>query len=197
MLRPGVLCVLSVWIAAQGCGNHDEERVEKQGACTLPTNQGNGPTYCRDDSYHSSYCIVFREGGTCDSLGYDFCCSNDSIGDWRFQSREDAEWHDEIYGQDCTYSQVPCATGNTQPATEEGCAWADCRSDAPSGSYQCQGNTIVRCDNGAWKEVVRCPALQNSDGYSCTCKGGCGTDYTVCSYAFKTCEGASYQTRPD
>ena len=75
-----------------------------------------------------------------------------------------------------------------------GCPWRSCSGNAPEGAYDCSGNAIVKCVNGTWEHVISCGTVENSDGYSCTCKGGCGVDYTECSYAFDVCDGHSYET---
>jgi hypothetical protein len=76
-----------------------------------------------------------------------------------------------------------------------GCPWnGNCSGKAPEGAYDCSGNAIVKCVDGRWEHVISCGTVQNGNGYYCTCKGGCGIDYTECSYAFDVCAGQSYET---
>jgi hypothetical protein len=82
--------------------------------------------------------------------------------------------------------------------TKNGCKWnGNCGSIAPEGAYDCSGNSIVKCIKGKWELVTLCSSITNSKGYSCTCKGGCGTTYVECSYAFDVCQGQRYKTCGD
>ncbi len=75
-----------------------------------------------------------------------------------------------------------------------GCVWTSCTTGAaPDGGYECQGNSLYQCVYGSWQLVITCPSL-TSDGYACTCKGGCGTSTAECSYAFNVCDGYQYAT---
>lgn len=78
------------------------------------------------------------------------------------------------------------------------CPWlGNCASSmAPDGAYDCNGNSLVQCNNGKWESVASCGSEHNSNdhGRGCTCKGGCGTRTTECSYAFDSCGGHSYET---
>ena len=86
-------------------------------------------------------------------------------------------------------------SGSDDEATKSGCPWnGNCSGKAPEGAYDCLGNAIVKCVNGSWEHVISCGTVENSDGYVCNCKGGCGVDYTECSYAFEVCDGHSYET---
>lgn len=87
--------------------------------------------------------------------------------------------------------------GSTGGPSGAACIWhGNCSTTAPQGAFDCSGNSVVRCENGSWKTVVGCGTLENGDGYSCTCKGGCGARTTVCSYASDVCEGYSFGTLP-
>ena len=95
-----------------------------------------------------------------------------------------------------------CSESNTDSATDAGsaaglasCQWhGNCSTTAPHGAYDCNGDSLMQCNNGTWDNVVYCGSTQNSDGDFCTCKGGCGTTDTVCSFAFKICEAHEYET---
>lgn len=94
---------------------------------------------------------------------------------------------------------LACASssgGGGGGTTGGSCAWhGNCSSTAPNGAYDCVADAeLVQCVNGHWQHIAGCTETQNSGGYFCNCKGGCGMDSTACSYAFETCEGQSYET---
>lgn len=78
------------------------------------------------------------------------------------------------------------------------CAWnGNCSTRAPAGSYDCLNDdlTLVTCINGVWEEVADCSGFFQGNR-TCTCKGGCGTETVVCSFAFEICGGQEYPTTP-
>ncbi len=90
---------------------------------------------------------------------------------------------------------LSCGGDDEDNASSGGCPWnGNCSGLAPEGGYDCLGNSIVQCINGNWENVISCSSTDNSDGRSCTCKGGCGLNKTVCSFAFDVCDGQSYET---
>lgn len=90
---------------------------------------------------------------------------------------------------------LSCSDNSNDNLSTGGCEWhGNCSTMAPEGAYDCSGNSIVKCVGGKWEHVKLCSSTENSDGYSCTCKGGCGVNTTECSYAFDVCEGQSYET---
>ncbi len=100
---------------------------------------------------------------------------------------------------------VLCACGGSDEAASQSastsCTWhGNCSTTAPNGAYDCSGNSLTKCVNGQWQQVVSCPSLTWTSGsgftYACTCKGGCGTTTTACSYAFNVCGGQDYPTLP-
>lgn len=88
-----------------------------------------------------------------------------------------------------------CSDPSSEGASSGGgCAWnGNCSTTAPAGAYDCLGNALVQCLGGTWEEVAYCPGFFEGNR-SCTCKGGCGVDYTECSYAFEVCGGQRYET---
>lgn len=97
-----------------GCGDDDEGSPLIKGTCAgSPTNEGNGPTYCREDVYYNEeYCPEFDENAGCSDFGYTFCCIEPSSPSriWRFKSIDDAEWHDDIYHESCASNPVSCSS---------------------------------------------------------------------------------------
>ena len=104
-----------------------------EGSCILPTNRGEGPTYCRDDTSDGYLCMDFRSDVSCRSRGFDYCCWSSS-GDVRFQfqSAEDVDDWESIYGEQCGVRQGACGSSSgtdAGPGTTDECRWdSDCRS---------------------------------------------------------------------
>ena len=77
-----------------------------------------------------------------------------------------------------------------------GCQWnGNCSIPAPNGAYDCLNDdrTLVQCIDGNWEFVVGCDSFTQGNN-PCTCKGGCGVDTTVCSFAFDVCGATEFDT---
>ena len=91
------------------------------------------------------------------------------------------------------------SSGNGGDASDTGrCEWhGNCSSTAPNGAYDSGSGSderIYKCIDGEWVSVINCRTVWNSDGYTCTAKGGCGTLEVVCSYAGKSCGIDDFET---
>jgi hypothetical protein len=88
------------------------------------------------------------------------------------------------------------SSGSAGSPSASGCPWIDgCSSNAPEGSYDCRGSTMVTCVNGEWETVVNCAATSTTISareYFCRCEAGCGLSGGRCAFADNTCEGHSY-----
>lgn len=76
------------------------------------------------------------------------------------------------------------------------CEWnGNCSIPAPNGAYDCLNDdrTLVQCIDGNWEFVVGCDGFFSGNN-PCTCKGGCGVDTTVCSFAFNICGSTEFDT---
>ncbi len=157
--RRAVLFLGAAALLVVACEGGEDFESEPRGACTLPTNGGEGPTYCKDDYVAATGCIIFSEGASCTTLGYDFCCLNEGR-EWKFSSRGAAEAHDEIYSQACASEPIECG--------DEDLSASSSSSGTPGQDKECTSNSSCgsrkKCKSG------RCVSVECTSDSHC---GGC------------------------
>ena len=190
----------------------------QRGACTTKWDRqgalSDGPLYCAVmyGDVCSRHGDTFYPNQTCTELGYGFCCKT-SLSSYRFRSKSDADWYDELSDpdkayDDCGASQVTCPAedvgapsgGSTSGGSTSGGA-GGCGS-SPEGAYRCDKESetgIEVCRGGAWEAADSCGcAVKVGDPrkppYVATCKVLIGTTPHAidCGYASVSCK----QCRP-
>jgi hypothetical protein len=102
------------------------------------------------------------------------------------------------FGTDCGDCGNRTGNGSNGGTSGKSCAWnGNCSTMAPEGSYDCLNDdrTLVTCIDGNWETVANCGGFFQGNR-TCTCKGGCGTETVVCSFAFEICGNQEYPTTP-
>ena len=120
-IRIETYMLLVITIIGSHCGDDAQNDDIERGACVFSTSRGTGPNYCMDESYHFTSCVEFLDKGTCDSLGYDFCCEPYSGADnWRFLSKSEATRAKELDITDCVDNPTNCFTsGGSEPKSTD------------------------------------------------------------------------------
>ncbi len=155
------------------CGDDTQIEEAVRGACVLETDDGHGPNYCKDDSPHFSSCVDFLQNGSCEELGYDFCCVPYSGATaWHFLDESEAARAQELEISNCIEERTSCSTSTDREDSEVSeedecrtnydcpsrrvcksgeCVQVDCTNDAHCADcYRCSDNVCRYCGVGPY-----------------------------------------------